>query len=195
MKQLVVGLLADTHLPHRLKQLPTSVLDALRGVDVILHAGDVDDPAALKPLETIAPVHAVRGNWHPFDLSDGGAALPVEINLQLAGRRVVLTHGAPVGLNGLAVKAMDFFGRMLGVTTAANFNRYIAYQLAQRYPQADIIVFGHSHCAYVERVGAALAINPGAVCFTPGEPSTIARLRLERGTPQVEILPVLTATH
>lgn len=81
---LTIGLLSDTHVPHRLKRLPDTALDALAGVDLILHAGAVDDPAALKPLRDIAPVYTVRGNVHPQDFSDGGAALPAAIELQLA---------------------------------------------------------------------------------------------------------------
>ena len=74
MPALVVGLLSDTHVPRRIKRLPKTVLDALAGVDLILHAGDVDDPAALEPLRAIAPVHAVRGNVHLHEFSGGGTA-------------------------------------------------------------------------------------------------------------------------
>ena len=40
--ELTVGVLADTHLPFRLKRLPGEIMDIFRGVDLILHAGDVD---------------------------------------------------------------------------------------------------------------------------------------------------------
>ena len=93
MTTITAGLIADTHIPYRVKQLPEAVFEAFAGVDVILHAGDVDVPTALEPLRSMAPVHAVRGNFHILDLSDGGAALPAAIELELAGRRVVLTHG------------------------------------------------------------------------------------------------------
>ena len=75
MTVFTVGLLSDTHIPHRLERLPAPVLDALAGVDLILHAGDVDDPVALEPLRAVAPVHGVRGNVHFQEFSDGGAAL------------------------------------------------------------------------------------------------------------------------
>lgn len=48
------ALLSDTHLPHRMARLPTQLFDALDGVDVILHAGDVDRSGALDPLREIA---------------------------------------------------------------------------------------------------------------------------------------------
>ena len=59
MSTLTIGLLSDTHIPHRMTQLPQAVLDALVGVDVILHAGDVGELWVLDRLSAIAPVIAV----------------------------------------------------------------------------------------------------------------------------------------
>ena len=53
----LVGLISDTH-----GLLRKEAIEALRGVDLIPHAGDVGDPAILQTLETIATVFAVRGN-------------------------------------------------------------------------------------------------------------------------------------
>ncbi len=52
-----IRVISDTH-----GLLRPEALDAMRGADLILHAGDVDDPAILDALRDIAPVHAVRGN-------------------------------------------------------------------------------------------------------------------------------------
>jgi hypothetical protein len=57
-----LGILADTH-----GRLPSEVLDVFANVDLILHAGDVGEPAILATLEALAPVTAVYGNV------DGGA--------------------------------------------------------------------------------------------------------------------------
>lgn len=187
---LHVGLLSDTHIPHRLRRLPDAVLDALAGADLILHAGDVDDPAALEPLRAIAPVHAVRGNIHIQDLSDGGAMLPAVIELQLAGWRVVLTHGHQPGLLGFFLKGLDVIAQWMRLTDNGQFNHRNARRLARLYPEADIIVFGHSHRAHVEWVGRTLLINPGAVCVTPNEQPTVAWMRLGVGRPEVEIIPL-----
>jgi putative phosphoesterase len=54
---MLLGLISDTH-----DLLRPEAQSALQGVDQILHAGDVGDPAILKALEKIAPVTAVRGN-------------------------------------------------------------------------------------------------------------------------------------
>ena len=191
MPTFTVGLLSDTHIPHRLRQLPGTVLEALSGVDLILHAGDVDDPAALEPLRAIAPVYAVRGNIHPQDFSDGGKALPALVELQLAGRRLVLTHGHQPGLVGFFLKGLDVIAHWMRLTDNAKLNRRMVRHLARLYPDADIIVFGHSHRARVERVGRALLVNPGAVCTVSGEQPTVARMRLGVERPEVEVIPLL----
>jgi len=175
-----------------MKHLPDAVLDALAGVDVILHAGDVDDPAALESLRSLAPVHAVRGNVHFHEFSDGGATLPEVVELGLGGRRIVLTHGHRPGLIGFLLKGRDLVIRYLGLVDADIFSRRIAHRLARLYPEADIIVFGHSHRVHIEQVGHTLLVNPGAVCPTLGEQPTVARMRLGEGKPKVEIVPLLT---
>ena len=195
MLALTVGLLSDTHIPHRLKRLPEAALDALAGVDVILHAGDVDDPAALEPLRVIAPVHAVRGNLHIQDLSDGGAMLPAVVELELAGHHIVLTHGHRPGLLGFFLKGLDVMAQWMRLADNGQFNQRAVRRLARCYPEAEIIVFGHSHRAHVERVGRALLINPGAVCAAKGERPTVARMYLGVGRPEVEIIPLLAEGH
>jgi putative phosphoesterase len=195
MPALTVGLLSDTHIPHRLKRLPEAALDALAGVDLILHAGDVDDPAALEPLRVIAPVHAVRGNLHIQDLSDGGAMLPAVVELELAGHHVVLTHGHRPGLLGFFLKGLDVMAQWMGLMDNGQFNQRTVRRLARLYPEAEIIIFGHSHRAHVERVGRALLINPGAVCAAREEQPTVARMRLGVGRPEVEIIPLLAEGH
>jgi putative phosphoesterase len=195
MPILTIGLLSDTHIPHRLKRLPDTVLDVLTGVDLILHAGDVDDPAALEPLRAIAPVHAVRGNIHIQDFSDGGARLPAVVELEIGGRRIVLTHGHRPGLFGFCLKGMDVIAQRLRLADNSGSNQRIAHRLARLYPAADIVVFGHTHRAHVEQVGGTLLINPGAVCPSRWEWPTVARMQLGTGRPEVEIISLLAQQH
>jgi hypothetical protein len=187
---LLVGLLSDTHVPYRMQSLPRVVSDALDKADVILHAGDVDRPEALEPLREIAPVYAVRGNVHVLDLSSGGASLPQFVELHLAGRHVLVTHGYLPGLVGFWFKGRDLALGLLGSSDKARFNVRIARRLRGLYPQADVIVFGHTHRAFVERLGETLLVNPGAVCPTLRERPTVARLTLGDGAPEVEIVPL-----
>jgi len=187
---ITVGLLSDTHIPHRLKRLPEAALDALAGVDLIMHAGDVDDPAALEPLQAIAPVHGVRGNFHPQDFSGGGLALPAVVELELVGKRVVLTHGHWPGLSGFFLKCVRVITHSLRLTDNGDLNRIISRRLARAHPDADIVVFGHSHRAHVEWLGRSLLVNPGTVCPTRRERPTVARMRLGGERPEVEIIPL-----
>lgn len=63
-----IGLISDTH-----GVLRPQALEALRGSELILHAGDVGKPEILSALRELAPVIAVRGN---VDKSDWASALP-----------------------------------------------------------------------------------------------------------------------
>jgi len=56
------GLISDTHMPKRWRELPPAVFDLLQGVDLVLHAGDVGELWVLDQLSTIAPTLAVHGN-------------------------------------------------------------------------------------------------------------------------------------
>ena len=83
----LLGLISDTHGFVR----PT-VFDALRGVELILHAGDVGE-GVLEELAVIAPVKAVHGNTDPFD----DPQLPASIDMTHAGVRIHVSHGHEVG--------------------------------------------------------------------------------------------------
>ena len=79
-----IGLISDTH-----GLLRPEALNALAGVDEIIHAGDIGGPELLEALASIAPVRAVRGN------NDRGAwarKLPLRLNLQIGGARVHVVH-------------------------------------------------------------------------------------------------------
>lgn len=80
-----VGLISDTH-----GLLRPEALEALRGVSLILHAGDVGGAEILDRLATIAPVHAVRGNT---DTGAFGRSLPEEDLIEVGGIRIHLAHG------------------------------------------------------------------------------------------------------
>ena len=84
---MLIGLIADTHGLMR-----PEALQALAGVDLILHAGDVGGGAVLEALRAIAPVHAVYGN---VDLLDG--TLVPAIDLVVEGVRVHVSHGHELG--------------------------------------------------------------------------------------------------
>lgn len=84
MKSIRVGLISDTH-----NLLRTEARVALKGVDHIIHAGDICDATVLRELEAIAPVTAVRGN------NDRGAwaqALPERKRIEIGGVPIYIVH-------------------------------------------------------------------------------------------------------
>jgi putative phosphoesterase len=90
-----VGLIADTH-----GLLRPQAIDALRGCDHILHAGDIGDAAILEQLSALAPLTAVRGN---NDRADWADRIPERAQLALAGHRLYLLHNlAELELDPLA---------------------------------------------------------------------------------------------
>lgn len=124
------GLISDTH-----GWLDPAVADHFRGVDLIVHAGDVGDAAVLAGLAAVAPVMAVRGNIDFGALAD----LPLHDVRDVRGVRVAALHiaGAPGRPNAAARALID--GR-----------------------SPDLLVVGHSHVVGFSRHGATLVVNPGA---------------------------------
>jgi uncharacterized protein len=81
---LFVGVISDTH-----GLLRPEAVDALRGCDLILHAGDIGRPIVIEELSSICPVHCVRGN---VDTGPWADDLPRQLTLQLEGIRLLLVH-------------------------------------------------------------------------------------------------------
>ncbi len=186
---VIVGVLSDTHLPYRLQRLPDQVFHIFQDVDLIIHAGDVDRIKYLNDLAALAPLHAVRGNLHFADLSDGGRDLPVDLSLAVAGRRVVANHG---GWTGLLSVVGDWFVESVVKPGGHRLNVRIANRLARLYPQADVIVFGHTHQPYQAWHNGVLIFNPGAVCPTLGRATSVGMLYLRPDTIEAEIIPLVS---
>jgi len=81
---MLIGVISDTH-----GLLRPEALDALRGSDAIIHAGDVGDPAILKRLAQIAPVTTVRGN---VDQGKWAQALPETNVVEIGGVSIFVLH-------------------------------------------------------------------------------------------------------
>jgi putative phosphoesterase len=131
-----IGIISDTHIPSRSRELPTFVAKAFAGVDKILHAGDINDYSVLRALNAIAPTEAVAGNT---DLPGVAESLGFELLLDLAGYRVGLTHG--------------HLGRGKSTSERA-FNTFLG--------RADVVVFGHSHKPLNRMRDGVLLLNPGS---------------------------------
>jgi uncharacterized protein len=108
------------------------VHEALAGVGLILHAGDVGGDEILDELAIIAPVQAVYGNTD----SPGNPRLRAAIELDVDGVRIHVSHGHELGVPK-------------------------PEKLLARYA-ADVIVYGHTHSPLVTRADGRLVVNPGA---------------------------------
>jgi putative phosphoesterase len=149
-----VGLISDTH-----NMLRPQVFDVFKGVDVILHAGDVGDDDILDELQAIAPVYAVRGNTDRVD----NPRLPASRELEIGGLRVHVSHGHEVGAKPITL-------------TAA-------------YPDARVILYGHTHREMITEMDGILVVNPGAAGARRFDlMPCVAIMTIADGKPAVELV-------
>jgi putative phosphoesterase len=146
-----LGLIADTHMPDRCLAFPPALFDVFRGVDLILHAGDVGLLSTLDQLSRVAPVVAVHGNDERDE--EAPRELPYQQVVAVAGRRIVLTHAHYPDL------AQEFAARR-----DDRWQPKLARRAAFGHRAgAKIVVYGHTHVpTNVEYEGVWL-INPGGV--------------------------------
>ena len=146
--------------------LRPEVFDAFAEVDHILHAGDVGPSDLLTELEVLAPVTAVYGNTDGTDLR---RVLPQVAQLELDGFDIVVTHGD-----------------QLGSPTPEGLNA--------AFPQAQIIVFGHTHRPLLTIVDVVVTVmNPGGAGHRRfGLLPSVGILELEPGIPpRGRIVPLI----
>ncbi|NLU72738.1 metallophosphoesterase [Streptomyces sp. HNM0575] len=141
-------LTTDTHLPKRAKRLPGPLLDELARADVVFHAGDWVDTDTLDLFEARARrLVGVYGN------NDGPALrarLPEVADVELAGLRFAVVH-----------ETGEARGR--------------ERRCAERFPDADVLVFGHSHIPWdstADRGDLPSAAGEGSLrLLNPGSPT------------------------
>jgi uncharacterized protein len=134
---VVVAVISDTHLPRGARRIPDACVERMRTADAILHAGDLMELQVLEALQALGPpVYAVRGNVDSWELQ---ARLPQLRTVELKGIRVGMVHDA-----GPAAGRLE--------------------RLHRRFPDADAVVFGHSHIPLHEH-------KPGFQIFNPGSPT------------------------
>jgi putative phosphoesterase len=147
--------LADTHAPRRWKACPGPVAAQLRLADAILHAGDVCTAAVLDELSEYAPVLAVVGNNDGPDVAAWGATPTLQADL--GGLRVAMIHDS-----GAAP------GRL--------------QRLRRRFPDAELVVFGHSHIPLDAKGDGLRIFNPGSPTDRRRQPhGTVGVLHVEEG--------------
>ncbi len=157
-----IAIISDTHLPRGARRLPAACVERLKTADLILHAGDLSTLAVLRELEAYGPVVAVHGN---VDDADARATLPPVASIEAAGATIALVHDAGPAKGRLA-------------------------RLRRRFPDADAVVFGHSHIPLHERAEDGFQIfNPGSPTERRRAPAyTMGMARVEEGSPEFELI-------
>jgi len=136
-----IGVISDTHIADRTVDLPSAISKAFKGLDMIIHAGDLADESVLDKLEALSTnVKAVFGNMDPKSVRK---RLPEKVILKVGKFKIGLMHGrgAPKGLIDLLTDAF-------------------------KKDKVDMIIFGHSHSAFNEKKGDILFFNPGSATDT-----------------------------
>ncbi len=156
---LLALVLADTHIPRRARALPEGLVPYLEKADLILHAGDLIVASLLDELFAYAPVRAVKGNVDGPDVN-----LPRTQEFDFGGIRVAMIHDS---------------GRKEGRRK----------RMRRRFPEARVVVFGHSHVPFLEDEAGLLLLNPGSPTDRRRQPRhTFALLWVEEGRVGAEIL-------
>ncbi len=152
MTDFILGIVSDTHVPDRVKNLHPNLLSGLRkyGVQRILHAGDICSHCVIDELESVAPVTAVQGNRDFF--FDGKH--PNEELFEINGVQIGLAHGYGNWIR-------YFTEKMIMMWHGYRLDDYYHF-LIRLFPRADVLVFGHTHRIVNERRDGRLLINPGS---------------------------------
>ena len=162
--QHTIGVISDTHIPQ-FKRLPDDIWRHFAGVELIIHAGDLSVLSVLNELETIAPVVAVQGN---IERDEVVLKLPIK-------REIVVGHCR------------------IGVIHILGDSKTHARVARQEFPDARVVVFGHSHIPYNQEHDGKLLFNPGSAMDRRRQPACSLGLLYiddEADTVRGEIIPL-----
>src|SRR3954452_19898956 len=152
-------------MPRGNRRLPEACIERCRRAGAILHAGDLMEREVLEYLQSLGPpVHAVRGN---VDSSWLIARLPLMRTLEFEGVRVGMVHDAG--------------------PAAGRLNR-----LKRRFPDAQAVVFGHSHIPLHEERDGFQIFNPGSPTERRRQPAhTMGTATIRDGTITFDLTEVM----
>jgi len=184
---IVIGLVSDTHVPDRVSNLHPGLLNVFRNAAVsqILHGGDVSDDAVLHELGRIAPVLAVQGNR---DLLRNGNSLPATLSISVNGIKIGLFHG----FGNMWLYFVEKFNFLVHGYQLSYYRNLVKNSL----PDADVLVFGHTHRPENVFIDGQLVINPGSAGMGGwGYPPSCGILRVSTdGKPRCEIINLTGAS-
>ena len=158
---MLLAIVSDTHC-RTLRRVPAGCLERLAAADLILHLGDFTEPAVLEELRALGPeVAAVHGNVDTPELT---RMLPETTVVQAGGAKIALVHDA-----GPARGRLE--------------------RMRVRFPEADAVLFGHSHMPLHERRAEFQIFNPGSPTQRRRAPGhTMGLARAKRGRVDFELV-------
>jgi putative phosphoesterase len=131
----MIAILADTHMPKGNRALPEACVERVREAEAVIHAGDFFAASVLAELRALNPVVlAVHGNVDEPALR---AELPESLEVEVGDRTVAVVHDSGPSKGRLA-------------------------RMRARFPEADAVVFGHSHLPLHEEEDGFQIFNPGS---------------------------------
>ncbi|MEA2243475.1 MAG: uncharacterized protein QOD24_3031 [Solirubrobacteraceae bacterium] len=132
---MVVAVISDTHLPRGSRRLPDPCVASMRASDLILHAGDFTSAEVVEEIQALGPpLAAVHGN---VDSEEVRRLLPAVRSVDAGGVRIAMLHDA-----GPAAGRLE--------------------RMRAQFPDADAVVFGHSHIPLQEERDGFQIFNPGS---------------------------------
>jgi putative phosphoesterase len=159
MRILIV---ADTHVPDFAAKLPVAILEEAARANLVLHAGDVTSGRVLDELASLAPVLCALGNNDGRDVEDRGARERIETDV-----------------DGVAVAMVHVAGPSKG--RPARLRRW--------FPQARVVIFGHSHIPMAFEDERVLFLNPGSPTWKRRQPTpSFLRLHIRRRRLEPELV-------
>jgi hypothetical protein len=175
-----IGLVADTHsrAPDG-SDLPSAVLDALRGVDLVIHLGDMGAVGALDRFATVAPVLATRG----------GHAIGADPRIAATARVVEAGRFALGALFELPKLAPEF--RVTEDGTLLVPDGPLAPRLEALFGRrVDVVAFAATHAPFTSERDGVVFVNPGSPNLPAKPPGTVAIVDLSGARPRAEIREV-----
>ena len=154
-----IGVISDTHSAGSGRDLPVEILDALRGVDMILHCGDLECLGVLDYLEEIAPLLAVRGYEDPVEEGER-LALTTRV-VEVEGVSIAMIHDIqwpgpkiPTSRDGADLVLPKDNGREI---------------MARKFKEeVDVVLYGDTHEEIVTYWDGVMIMNPGSPTY-PGK--------------------------
>jgi hypothetical protein len=206
-----IGLISDTHIPTAAKELWPQIYEAFRGVDLIMHAGDLMVPQVIDWLEEVAPVMAVWGNgdfggWQRTVPPDDPRLSEAKVLTIGGGNRELGTGKSNPSpkfqvpssmLSMFRVPSSEFPPLRIGLVHDLQLPEHPPLRTLEGQMQhyfrgpVDVIVRGSTHAAEITTVKGVLIVNPGSPTF-PNHANTrlgtIGFLEVEDGRVEARVV-------